>query len=103
MPSRGGTGSGRTRAIVCRRPLTALWAVPTIWLPMASLVAALVLVALGLLPDQERALYLTAVAIGLYMGAVGLFSAVFLRHHAPIGRAGMASSEVAGGGRHAGR
>jgi hypothetical protein len=92
-------------AVLDTTPLwvTALWAVPTIWLPMASLVAALVLVALGLLPDQERALYLTAVAIGLFMGAVGLFSAVFLRHHAPSGRAGIASSEVAGGGRHAGR
>jgi hypothetical protein len=55
---------------------------PTIWLPMVSLVLALVLVALGIFPDQERALYLTAVALGLYMGTAWLFFSVFVRRRA---------------------
>ena len=31
----------------------------------------------GLFPNQEQALYLTAVGLGLFMGAIGLFVAVF--------------------------
>jgi hypothetical protein len=50
---------------------------PTIWLPMASLVLALALVLLGPFPDQEQALYLTAVGLGLFMGAMALFVMVF--------------------------
>jgi hypothetical protein len=50
---------------------------PTIWLPMVLLVLALALVVLGPFPDQEQALYLTAVGLGLYMGAIGLFVMVF--------------------------
>ncbi len=50
---------------------------PTIWLPVVLLVLALALVMLGLFPDQEQALYLTAVGLGLYMGAMGLFVMVF--------------------------
>ena len=57
--------------------LTALVMVPTFWLPLALLVLALALVALGPFPDQEPALYLTAVGLGLLMGALGLFVAVF--------------------------
>jgi hypothetical protein len=60
-----------------RWTVIALWAAPTFWLPAAALIVALVLVALGLFPDQERALYLTAAALGLLMGALGLFVAVF--------------------------
>jgi hypothetical protein len=41
------------------------------------MVIALVLVALGLFPDQEPALYLTAVALGLFMGALTLLLLVF--------------------------
>jgi hypothetical protein len=44
---------------------------------MLPLIAALVLVVLGLFPDQERALYLTAVALGLFMGALTLLILVF--------------------------
>jgi len=47
------------------------------WLPFVLLVLALALVVLGLFPDQEQALYLTAVGLGLYMGAIGLFVMVF--------------------------
>jgi hypothetical protein len=32
---------------------------------------------LGLFPDQEQALYLTAVAVGLFMGAMTLLAMVF--------------------------
>ena len=49
----------------------------TFWLPFVLLVLALALVVLGLFPDQEPALYLTAVGLGLYMGAIGLFAMVF--------------------------
>ena len=51
----------------------------TIWLPTASLVLVLALVALGLFPDGEQALYLTAVGLGLFMGAMGLLVMVFLQ------------------------
>jgi multisubunit Na+/H+ antiporter MnhC subunit len=44
---------------------------------MPLLLVALALVMLGPLPDREQALYLTAVAVGLYMGAIALFVAVF--------------------------
>jgi Na+/melibiose symporter-like transporter len=50
---------------------------PTIWLPMVLLVLALALVAFGPFPNQEQALYLTAVGLGLYMGAMALFGMVF--------------------------
>jgi hypothetical protein len=38
---------------------------------------ALILVVLGLFPEQEPALYLTAVALGLFMGALTLLLLVF--------------------------
>ena len=41
------------------------------------MVAALVLIVLGLFPDQEPALYLTAVGLGLFMGALALLLLVF--------------------------
>jgi len=40
-------------------------------------IGALVLVVLGLFPEQEPALYLTAVALGLFMGALTLLFLVF--------------------------
>jgi hypothetical protein len=46
------------------------------WLPTAGLVLALALVAIGAFPDQEQALYLTAVGLGLFMAAVALFYVV---------------------------
>lgn len=82
--------------------VTALWAAPTIWLPMISLVIALGLVVLGLLPDQSSALYVTAVALGLYMGATGLFIAVFGQRRAGS-EAPTAAPPASGGDRHAGR
>ena len=50
---------------------------PTIWLPTGAIVLALALVMLGFFPDQEQALYLTAVGLGLFMGAMALFGMVF--------------------------
>jgi hypothetical protein len=44
---------------------------------MIPTIAALILVALGLFPDQEPALYLTAVGLGLFMGALTLLFLVF--------------------------
>ena len=44
---------------------------------IVSLVVALSLVALGLIPDQEPALYLTAVELGLLETAVTLLFLVF--------------------------
>jgi hypothetical protein len=65
------------------RALVVLGAGTTIWLPTASLVLALALVVLGSFPDQELALYLTAVGLGLFMGAIGLFALVFSQGHVP--------------------
>ena len=59
------------------RARIALVAGLTFWLPFALLILALVLEVLGPFPDQEQALYLTAVGLGLFMGAMGLFVAVF--------------------------
>jgi len=44
---------------------------------MIPTTAALILVVLGLLPDQEPALYLTAVGLGLVLGALTLLMLVF--------------------------
>jgi hypothetical protein len=73
------------------RVLLVLGAGSTIWLPAASLAIALALVVLGLIPDQEQALYLTAVGLGLFMGAIGLFTMVFSQRRpaAPPDRAGL--------------
>jgi hypothetical protein len=59
--------------------VAALVMVPTFWVPLVLLVLALALVVLGPFPNQEQALYLTAVALGLLMGALGMFVAVFWR------------------------
>ena len=61
------------------RVLTVLVMVPTVWVPLVLLVLALVLVVLGPVPNQEEALYLTAVGLGLFIGALGLFVVVFWR------------------------
>jgi hypothetical protein len=68
---------GAIRAAAPRVAVVALTYGSTIWLPTASLVLALALLVLGLVPDQEQALYLTAVGLGLFMGAIGLFALVF--------------------------
>jgi drug/metabolite transporter (DMT)-like permease len=65
-----------TTATVPRAKLV-LVAGPMFWLPMASIVLGLVLVVLGLFPDQEQAIYLTAVGFGLFMGAMTLLAMVF--------------------------
>ena len=44
---------------------------------MIPTIAALVLVVLGLFPDKEQALYLTAVGLGLFMGGLTLLFLVF--------------------------
>ncbi len=64
------------RASMPRAKAVALFG-PTIWLPMVLLVLVLALVVLGPFPDQEQALYLTAVGLSLFMGAMGLFAMVF--------------------------
>jgi len=68
-----------TAAILAAAPRVWLvaGAVLTFWLPTASLVLALALVVLGLFPDQEQALYLTAVGLGLFTGAIELLVLVF--------------------------
>ncbi len=66
---------------------------PTFVLPLVLLVLALALVVLAPFPNQEQALYLTAVALGLLMGALGLFVGVFWqgRPSAPSDQAGLAA------------
>ncbi len=69
-------------------------AVPTVWLPTASIVLALALVVLGLFADQEPALYLTAVAVGLFGAALSLLLLVFSQRYpsAASDRAGLAAT-----------
>jgi uncharacterized membrane protein len=50
---------------------------------MVPTIAALVLVVLGLFPDQEQAIYLTAVGLGLFMGALTLLFLVFSQRRPP--------------------
>jgi hypothetical protein len=52
-------------------------ALPAVWLPTASIVLALALVALGSFPGREPALYVTAVAVGLFGAAFSLLALVF--------------------------
>jgi hypothetical protein len=68
----------------------------TFWLPFVLLVLALVLVVLGTFPDQEQALYLTAVGLGLFMSAMGLFVAVFWQRR-PQTASGAAELPASGG------
>jgi hypothetical protein len=46
------------------------------------MLVALILVVLGLFPDQEEALYLTAVVLGLFLAALTLLWLVF-EHRRP--------------------
>ncbi len=57
---------------------------------MVPLLGALILVVLGPFPGQEPALYLTAVALGLFVGAVALLMLVFL-HRRPQPASGPAA------------
>jgi archaellum biogenesis protein FlaJ (TadC family) len=47
-------------------------------LTLVPMTAALVLVVLGLFPEQEQALYLTAVVLGLFLTALTLLTLVFM-------------------------
>jgi hypothetical protein len=84
-----------TLATAPRVPLVVVVAT-TFWLPVVLLVLALALVVLGPLPDKEQALYVTAVGLGLYMGAMGLLAAVFSQRR-PATAADGATPPEAGG------
>jgi hypothetical protein len=53
----------------------------TIWLPIASIAVAFILVVVGLFPDQEQALYLTAVSLGLFEAGFLLLVLVFWQRY----------------------
>ena len=55
----------------------------TFWLPAVAIVLALAVTALGLFPDQEPAIYLTAVGLGLIVSALHLFVMVFWQPQSP--------------------
>jgi hypothetical protein len=84
--------SGTRRA----KAMQVVQAVPVVWLPTASIVLALALVVLGLLPDQEPALYLTAVAVGLFAAALALLVLVFLQAY-PAAASDQAALPATGG------
>jgi hypothetical protein len=63
---------------------------------MIPTIAALILVVLGLFPDQEPALYLTAVGLGLFLGALTLLFLVFSQRR-PAGASGPAELPATGG------
>ena len=56
---------------------TFLQVVTMFWLPTAGLLLAFVLVVLGPFANQEQALYLTSVGLGLFMSAMALLFIVF--------------------------
>jgi hypothetical protein len=93
------TVAGRAAAFAATPRTTAmavLQAVPAVWLPTVSIVLALALVALGLFQDQEPALYLTAVAVGLFGAAISLLGLVFLQPY-PAAASDPAALPAAGG------
>lgn len=95
------TRAGRAAALAATRRATTMamlvmQAVAAVWLPMVSVVLALALVALGLFPDQEPALYLTAVAVGLFGAALSLLGLVFLQPY-PAAASGPAAMPATGG------
>jgi hypothetical protein len=63
---------------------------------MIPTIGALVLVVLGLFPDQEPALYLTAVGLGLFLGALTLLMLVFSQRR-PQTASGPAELPATGG------
>jgi hypothetical protein len=82
------TRAGRAAALAATpraRAMMVVQAVPLVWLPMVSIVLALALVALGLFADQEPALYLTAVAVGLFGAALSLLGLVFSQPYPAAG------------------
>lgn len=68
------------------------------WPPMALVVLAFALVVLGRFPDQEQALYLTAVALGLFLGAFTLLDLVVSQRH-PLSPSDPAALSATGGPR----
>ena len=72
--------AGMPRAVA----MVLVQSVAVVWLSTASVVLALALVALGLFPDQEPALYLTAVAVGLSGAALSLLALVFLQPYPAV-------------------
>ena len=93
------TVAGRTAALAAppqARAMMVVQAVAVVWLPMVSIVLARALVALGLFPDQEPALYLTAVTVGLFGAALSLFGLVFSQPY-PAAASDPAALPVTGG------
>jgi len=64
-----------------------------LYVPMLG---ALIVVVLGLVPDQEPALYFTAVGLGLFLAAVGLLLMVFSQRR-PKTASDQAALPTAGG------
>jgi len=65
------------REIVAATPRAMIVEVASNALLMVPMIGALILVVLGLFPDQEPALYLTAVGLGLFLDALTLLFLVF--------------------------
>jgi hypothetical protein len=84
-----------TLAVVPRAQIALVMGL-TFWLPTAALVLALALVFLGLAPDREQALYLTAVALGLVQAALQLLVMVFWQS-APSKASDRSGQEASGG------
>jgi hypothetical protein len=76
------TVAGRSAALAAPQRATAVvvvQAAAAVWLPTVSIAMALALVVLGLIQDQEQALYLTAVAVGLFGAALTLLALAFVQ------------------------
>jgi hypothetical protein len=68
----------RTLAGTSRAAIVAAMA-PTFWLPTIALGLALVAILFGLFPDQDEALYLSAVGLGVFQSAMQMFLLVMWR------------------------
>ncbi len=69
---------GRTLATTSRLAIAAAM-LPTFWLPTLALGLGLVAIMLGLFPDHEEALYLSAVGLGVFQSAMQMFLLVMWR------------------------
>jgi hypothetical protein len=83
-------------AIAALSPAQSVASTAPFLLLIVPLLGALILVVLGPFPDQEPALYLTAVVLGLFVGAVSLLMLVFL-HRRPKTASGPAALPATGG------
>jgi hypothetical protein len=79
VAGRTAAAAALSRATLRATAMLVAQAVVAVWLPVASIILALALVVLGRFQDQDQAIYLTAVAVGLFGAALTLLALVFVQ------------------------